>query len=176
MQVKVSSLTNNYLYQALTLIFFLVATLIIFSSPSVANAQVPSALSNAPNLHSDDDSNVNTDDTTNDNTPRINGSGVASDATSVTVTATKGSDTITGTDSSVSGGTYEVTLPTLADGEWSIKAAQTNASGTSSDSPELTVTIDTATPSAPTLALDNNTYQTHPTPVSYTHLTLPTKA
>ena len=118
-----------------------------------AKLQKPNLLSGSDKGAADDD------DITSDNTPDIYGNNqVASDATGALITATKGGDTATATDTTVSSGDYLVTLPELSDGIWSITAVQTNASGTSPASDPLQVTIDTADPTITTFSAASTSF------------------
>ena len=154
MQVIVSSLSKSFLYRFFALVFFGII-FIFLTIPTPAEAQIPAKLG-VPNLADASDSNINDDDITNDNTPNILGSNVASDATSVTVTAVSGSNTVTNSSTPLLGA-YNIILGTLADGDWSITVTQTNASGTSPASDALTITVDTTDPAKATLSLVNDT-------------------
>ena len=86
-----------------------------------------------------DTGSSNTDNITNDTTPTFTVSGLAISAT-VTVTATQtGQTTVTNTRV----GNGDVTLPTLAEGVWSVVASD----GTTT-TPSISVTVDTTAPTA----------------------------
>ena len=99
----------------------------------------------APVLASTSDSGVAGDDITNVTTPTVTGTGTPGD----TLTLLDGT-TIVGTATVGAGGAWSVTSRTLAAGIHTLTAVQTDAAGNSSSgSPALTLTINTAAPSAP---------------------------
>ena len=91
---------------------------------------------------SSDSGDSDTDNVTNDNTPTITVSNYASNA-SVTVTASKSGETdVTNTGT----GNGDVTLPTLAEGVWTVSASD----GTTTSN-EIEITIDTVAPTKPSV-------------------------
>ena len=106
---------------------------------------------NTPDLdNASDTGNSTSDELTNDSTPAVGAIGV-NDGDTVTMTATKGSTTVSCTYVASSSDTT-CNLPSMADGTWTLTSSrvdsQTNASGASSP---LTIVIDTAAPSRPSL-------------------------
>ena len=106
---------------------------------------------NNPDLdNASDTGNSTSDELTNDSTPAVGASGV-NDGDTVTMTATKGSTTVSCTYVASSSDTT-CNLPSMADGTWTLTSSrvdsQNNASGTSAS---LTIVIDTAAPSRPSL-------------------------
>jgi hypothetical protein len=94
-----------------------------------------------------------TDDITSDNTPSITIPGQATGDV-ITVTATKaGSADVTCTYTVGSPTPTSCTLPTLADGTWSVTAAVTDLAGNTGTTLALPITIDASAPAAPS-ALD----------------------
>jgi len=97
-----------------------------------------------PDLAAASDSGTSsTDNITNDNTPTF--TGTAADGDSITIYV-NGSPAASGT---ASGGAYNITLPTQADGTYNITAEAANCVGVSGISSALSVTIDTAAPAVP---------------------------
>ena len=123
-----------------------------------AAAQVPAAPTSAPDMTAATDTGVsNTDNFTNNATPTFSGSCTDGD----TVTILVDGSTIAPTAVCASS-TYTITPGSaLSSGSRTIKSTFTNASGTSGQSPALTVTIDT-TAAAPgiTTPADNATVNT----------------
>jgi|GEM_PF-506743 len=123
-----------------------------------AAAQVPAAPTSAPDMTAATDTGVsNTDNFTNNATPTFTGSCTDGD----TVTILVDGSTIAPTAVCASS-TYTITPGSaLSSGSRTIKSTFTNASGTSGQSPALTVTIDT-TAAAPgiTTPADNATVNT----------------
>lgn len=110
-------------------------------------APVVIAAPSTPDLVTSSDSGDKSDDNvTNDNTPTLHVSGTSTGDT-VTVTATKGTDSR----SCVFTATSSVTscdLPSMADGNWTVSAARVDTSNVASPaSATLTLTIDTVRPS-----------------------------
>ncbi|MGI9251724.1 MAG: beta strand repeat-containing protein, partial [Pseudohongiellaceae bacterium] len=126
------------------------AASIIFTIGDIPTSAAP----NLVDLLTDSQSNFRfavgnqTDNITNDNTPEFRVSGVASGA-SVVITATRSgqTDVIGSGMVGVSDASVDITLSTLAEGDWSVTAVQT-APGlvVSGASTPLSVTIDTVTP------------------------------
>ena len=102
----------------------------------------------APDLATESDTGASsTDNKTSDNTPLINGT-AGSTGETVTITATKGTETVTC--SYVVGVATGCSLPVLADGDWSVTQSVTDAAGNVSPAgPALVVTVSTAAPVAP---------------------------
>ena len=99
----------------------------------------------APDLDDDSNSGSNADNVTNLTNLTFNGSDALSDA-AVTVKATSSSQPpVTGTGTVDTSGNYAVDL-TLSEGVWDVVATQTVQGQTSSNSPSLTVTVDTTRP------------------------------
>jgi flagellar hook assembly protein FlgD len=95
------------------------------------------------------DSGTAGDNITNVNTPTIDGS--AQDGSTVTILSDGAS---VGTGTAGADGSFKIAVSTLADGAHSITATATDSSGrTSVPSTALSITIDTAAPPAPTIAL-----------------------
>lgn len=102
----------------------------------------------APSINSfSNDSGIAGDRVTNDNTLTLTGTAAANS----TVKVFDGTTQI-GTATADSNGTWSYTTPTLADGSHSLTAKVTNASGSTSTSSALAVTIDTTAPTAPTIS------------------------
>ena len=106
---------------------------------------------NTPDLDgASDTGNSTSDELTNDSTPAVGASGV-NDGDTVTMTAVKGSSTVSCT-YVASPSVATCNLPSMTDGTWTLTSSrvdsQTNASGASAP---LTMVIDTATPSRPPL-------------------------
>jgi CshA-type fibril repeat protein len=106
---------------------------------------------NTPDLDSASDTgNSASDELTNDSTPAVGASGV-NDGDTVTMTAVKGSTTVSCTYVASPSDTT-CNLPSMADGTWTLTSSrvdsQNNASGASAP---LTIVIDTVAPSRPSL-------------------------
>ncbi|MEJ6024389.1 Ig-like domain-containing protein, partial [Ramlibacter sp. PS4R-6] len=106
------------------------------------------AAPSAPDLTAGTDSgSSSTDNITNDNTPTFTGTAEAN--SSVTLYDTDGT-TVVGTGSADGSGNWSITVSTLGDGAHTITAKATDAAGnTSAAGTGLSVTVDTAAPSAP---------------------------
>ena len=100
---------------------------------------------------SNDSGSSSGDGVTNDNTLTLTGSAAANSAVKVFDGATQ-----IGTTTANSSGAWTYTTAVLSDGSHSLKATATTASGTSSTSSVLAVKIDTAAPTAPTMATPTN--------------------
>ncbi|WP_245320001.1 Ig-like domain-containing protein, partial [Bradyrhizobium sp. LMTR 3] len=101
--------------------------------------------------HFSNDSGAAGDGITNDNTLTVSGSAAANS----TVKVFDGTTQI-GTATANSSGAWSYTTAALTDGNHSLKATATTTSGTSSTSSVLAVKIDTAAPTAPTMATPTN--------------------
>ena len=100
---------------------------------------------------SNDSGSSSGDGVTNDNTLTLTGSAAANSAVKVFDGATQ-----IGTTTANSSGAWTYTTAVLSDGSHSLKATATTTSGTSSTSSVLAVKIDTAAPTAPTMATPTN--------------------
>ena len=100
---------------------------------------------------SNDSGSSSGDGVTNDNTLTLTGSAAANSAVKVFDGATQ-----IGTTTANSSGAWTYTTAVLSDGSHSLKATATTPSGTSSTSSVLAVKIDTAAPTAPTMATPIN--------------------
>ena len=100
---------------------------------------------------SNDSGSSSGDGVTNDNTLTLTGSAAANSAVKVFDGATQ-----IGTTTANSSGAWTYTTAVLSDGSHSLKATATTPSGTSSTSSVLAVKIDTAAPTAPTMATPTN--------------------
>ena len=100
---------------------------------------------------SNDSGSSSSDGVTNDNTLTLTGSAAANSAVKVFDGATQ-----IGTTTANSSGAWTYTTAALSDGSHSLKATATTTSGTSSTSSVLAVKIDTAAPTAPTMATPTN--------------------
>ena len=100
---------------------------------------------------SNDSGSSSGDGVTNDNTLTLTGSAAANSAVKVFDGATQ-----IGTTTANSSGAWTYTTAVLSDGSHSLKATATTTSGTSSTSSVLAVKIDTAAPTAPTMATPIN--------------------
>ena len=100
---------------------------------------------------SNDSGSSSGDGVTNDNTLTLTGSAAANSAVKVFDGATQ-----IGTTTANSSGAWTYTSAVLSDGSHSLKATATTTSGTSSTSSVLAVKIDTAAPTAPTMATPTN--------------------
>jgi len=110
----------------------------------------PSAPSAPDMAVSSDSGTSSSDDITNDNTPLINLPGLTN-GDSITITATKGGSTVTCT-YVASPSSTGCSLPTLADGTWTITATQTDLAGNASPaSAPLSIDIDTTAPATPSM-------------------------
>ncbi|WP_430649563.1 Ig-like domain-containing protein [Bradyrhizobium murdochi] len=101
--------------------------------------------------HFSNDSGASGDGITNDNTLTVSGSAAANSTVKVFDGATQ-----IGTATANSSGAWTYTTAALTDGNHSLKATATTTSGTSSTSSVLAVKIDTAAPTAPTMATPTN--------------------
>jgi hypothetical protein len=118
-----------------------------FSDGVVAIGDSP-AVVDAPTIVSfSDDSGAAGDGITNDSTLMISGTAVANS----TVTVLDGT-TVLGTATADGSGAWSFTTASLDDGGHSFTATATNGDGTSDPSTALDVTVDTAAPTAPTIA------------------------
>ncbi len=97
------------------------------------------------------DSGTADDGITNDSTLTLTGSAAANSTVKVFDGATQ-----IGTTTANSSGAWSYTTAALSDGNHNLKATATTASGTSSTSSVLVVKIDTAAPTAPTMATPTN--------------------
>ncbi|MCA6119976.1 hypothetical protein J6524_34710 [Bradyrhizobium sp. WSM 1738] len=113
------------------------------STPTAPSAPTIASFSN--------DSGVTGDGITSDNTLQLQGTAAANS----TVKVLDGTTQI-GTTTANSSGAWTYTTAALSDGNHSLKATATTTSGTSSTSSVLAVKIDTAAPSAPTMATPTN--------------------
>lgn len=119
------------------------------SSSTIAVTVTAIAATAAPAVAAASDTGVSSSDAiTRDSTPTVGATG-ANTTDSVTMTATKGSTTLTCT-YVVAPGVESCTLPNLSDGSWTLTSVRTDAqNNVSSVSPAVTVVIDTTVPSAP---------------------------
>jgi hypothetical protein len=112
----------------------------------------PSTLPTAPNINSfSNDSGAAGDGITNDNTLTLAGTAAANS----TVKVFDGGNLI-GTVTANGSGTWSYTTGVLSNGNHNLTATATNASGTSTASSALAVRVDTAAPTAPTIATPTN--------------------
>ena len=112
-----------------------------YTVTAAADTEAPAALTLS--LKDSSNSGITTDLITSDNTPIITISNAETGSTINIIAAKQGATSVTGT----SPGNGDVTLSTLSDGEWSITATATYASGNESDpSTALVITIDTGVP------------------------------
>jgi hypothetical protein len=133
-------------------------TLNTVNSTSAPTALVQLATPAQPNLATTSDSGrLTADDVTNDRTPTIDLTGLTVGA-SMTLTATRTSpsaSTVTCTldVTQVTSSSGSCTLPSLADGTWSVFAGQTYSTYESSQSTPLTLIVDTAKPVVNSLSI-----------------------
>jgi len=137
---------------AVTQVSYSVEDILSRATSSTLNISITAiSAPNNPDLDAASDTgNSTSDELTQDSTPAVGASGV-NDGDTVTMTATKGSTTVSCTYVASSSDTT-CNLPSMADGTWTLTSSrvdsQTNASGASSP---LTIVIDTAAPSRPSL-------------------------
>jgi hypothetical protein len=128
------------------------------TSTSGATAIVQLATPGQPNLQTASDTGTaSADNETSDSTPTFDLTGLTAGA-ALTVTATRSTptaltSTCTLTESQVTSSSASCTLPTLADGNWSVTAAQNSSTFQSSASAVLNLKVDTSAPTVSSIAI-----------------------
>ena len=138
------------------------------STPFTLNVEGPSSKPTVT-LHTESrtgDTPTATAGATNDTTPKFTVGNVVAGA-SVTLTYEKtGTPAVTTSATTVAANatTVDVTLPTLAQGDWTVKATHTDGTNDASDSDDFTLTVDTVAPTVTITADETSlTVGTNPT-------------